>query len=346
MEKMGRRGHGMMRRKGHKGHGKHRKGGKAHKKNKMHKKDKMGWLNLNSDCGLTCAEGEVCLKGPMEAKPMCVSKKDVKKSVKLFHKYQKKEKKAWKEYRKNHYNKSDKKPAKYFAKFGVTDVQKLKLTKEDKMLLKEGGNCPGMAIRAMRKRLMGWFHLLHGQDADARKAANLTSDNIKDFHKHVSTATMTKTLDGSECQCTKSTMWQFGQMDKDGSDGLSVAELAPLLDNSAEPCVRPAVEACDRDADGTVTQAEWCCCFSRMVAPCFNHLAKVQKSGAKDQYVPRCDREGYYLREQCSGDSGAFSCWCVDYNGNKQEGSQAQGRAHCTKKALMELKEKAKQVAN
>jgi len=273
---------------------------------------------------------------------MCVSKKDVKKSMKLFHKYQKKEKKAWKEYKKMHYSK-DNKPAKYFSKFGVTEIEKLKLSKEDKMLLKEGGNCPGVAIRAMRKRLMGWFHLLHGQDADARKAADMEGeDKIKDFHKHVSTATMTKTLDGSECQCTKSTMWQFNQLDKDSSNGLSVSELSYLLDNSAEPCVRPAVEACDKDMDGTVTDVEWCCCFSRMVAPCFNELAKIQKSSIeKDQYIPRCDKEGYYMREQCSSSEGGYRCWCVDYNGNRQEGSEAQGRAHCTKKALMELKKKA-----
>lgn len=51
-----------------------------------------------------------------------------------------------------------------------------------------------------------------------------------------------------------------------------------------------------------------------------------------DALIPRCDKEGYYMREQCKGNpKHGGSCWCVDMNGNEMKGTLKEGRAHCSK---------------
>ena len=49
-------------------------------------------------------------------------------------------------------------------------------------------------------------------------------------------------------------------------------------------------------------------------------------------WVPRCDKEGYYEREQCHDKSGY--CWCVDLNGNMIADTKKYGSAHCSKYRL------------
>ena len=46
-----------------------------------------------------------------------------------------------------------------------------------------------------------------------------------------------------------------------------------------------------------------------------------------DDWKPRCDKEGYYEREQCHDKSGY--CWCVDLNGHQIHGTKKYGSAHC-----------------
>merc|ERR1711936_724445 len=77
----------------------HHKGIKHYKKGKFNHKQKLEWLRLKSDyaCDLNCKDGEVCISGPVEAKPICIRKKDLKK----------REKKAWKKFQKQKYYKSD-----------------------------------------------------------------------------------------------------------------------------------------------------------------------------------------------------------------------------------------------
>ena len=51
--------------------------------------------------------------------------------------------------------------------------------------------------------------------------------------------------------------------------------------------------------------------------------------------MPRCDKEGYYMSEQCQRvDDEKYECWCVDYNGNVEEGSKTNARVDCSKFCL------------
>ena len=47
-------------------------------------------------------------------------------------------------------------------------------------------------------------------------------------------------------------------------------------------------------------------------------------------YIPSCDHEGYYQKEQCMGSApSAQTCWCVTPSGSEIPGSRVIGRAHC-----------------
>lgn len=328
---------------------------KYHKKQYNPKKQMWRMLKIKSakDCGIKCAWGEVCISGPVESKPMCIRKKDLKRSMKLFHRYQKKEMKAWKKFKKDKYNDVDDET--YYAKFDKKDMADLKkkhlasIGYSDHIKKSKGKHsmkafskgvkaegCTTSEFSQMRTRLMGWFHLLHGADHLSKKKEQGTS--LKKFHKHMSVKKELREHDGLKCECFKSAMWQFKQIDKNGDDFLTEPELSPMEENSLEPCMRPYLTSCDQDGDMKLSSNEWCCCFANVVAPCFKKLDDIQRSGDTAAYKPRCDKEGYYMREQCMGDK----CWCVDYNGNELKGSATEGRAHCTKKALLAQEKKDK----
>lgn len=290
----------------------------------------------------------MCISGPVESKPICVLKKDLKKSMKIFQRYQKKEMKAWQQFQSDYHN--DDKMAhahnrvhekgeagaaqgkKYHHELNLhKDWTDRKIDLHPSMPVEAGGpeECSTSQFSQMRTRLMGWFHLLHGQNHLARKGHDVSS--IKHFYKHVSVKKELREHAGNKCECLKSAMWQFLQMDKDSDDHLSDGELS-LLKNSLEPCMQPYLTSCDQNADRKLSSGEWCCCFSNIVAPCFKKVDEIRKSGKPVSFLPRCDKEGYYLREQCSGDSEkSYKCWCVDYNGNEYKGTQTNGRAHCSK---------------
>ncbi|BFZ02749.1 hypothetical protein BsWGS_05788 [Bradybaena similaris] len=331
----------------------HKKAKSAHKEGH---KDHLTWLHINkeSECGIQCKSGEVCITGPIDTKPLCVLKKDLKKSMKMFHRFQKKEMKAWKQFKKEHhsdgsfhadYNSISKK-----SKMDIEEMKKHQLEAQNvdhqKDMVKTKAEfqpfvhlesevpeeCSTSQFTQMRTRLMGWFHLLHGQDHLARKAHD---GNIKHFYKHVSVKKELREHQGNKCECLKSAMWQFLQMDKDGDDYLNGEEMSVLKDNTLEPCMQPYLTSCDQDADGKFSSNEWCCCFSNVVAPCFKKVDETRRSGQPVTYMPRCDKEGYFMREQCSGESEKdFKCWCVDYNGNVHKGTDTNGRAHCNKMSI------------
>lgn len=364
------------------------KGKKPWKKGKFSHKQQLEWLRVKSDkaCEIACKDGEVCISGPVEAKPICVRKKDLKKSMKLFQRYQKKEKKAWKKFQKENYNKKDQ--DQYYSKFDVTDSDSM-MTKEyemkdnkmDKHHMKEmkkhhkkgmkkhhmkgmkkhhmkgmkmhhmedsmkphvpakfskSGVCTIDDFSQIRARMMGWFHLMHGQDHLAKKEMEM---NLKHFHKKVSVQKESRVHNGNQCTCFKSAMWQFKELDKDGNDHLMSDELSMVEENSAEPCIQPYLTSCDLDADGKLSSDEWCCCFANVLAPCLREAAKIQSeeaAGKKATYKPSCDKEGYYHQEQCSEDK----CWCVDYNGNVYKETITEGRAHCHKKDLNDYENKS-----
>ena len=53
-------------------------------------------------------------------------------------------------------------------------------------------------------------------------------------------------------------------MDNDEDDHLTLDEMAILEENKMEPCMKPYLTSCDRDGNGLLSSAEWCCCFSNV----------------------------------------------------------------------------------
>jgi len=386
----------------HHGKGKGEGNHKWNRKDKHHKKygkfsprQNLEWLKAKDGaCEPACTEGDVCITGPVDSKPICVRYKDLKKSMKLFHKYQKKEMKAWRKFKKgkyHHHDDLDKQyPRKMVEKQYSTEVKEAFMDKngfdkhgkhhnhgmhekhdkhgkhekyENHLAMKkqqhlkasgydvdlvskispekkpEEKGCSESDLSQMRSRLSGWFHVLHGVEHLAGKHPDVS---IKHFHKHNSVKKEMRQHRGDSCGCFKSAMWYFTVLDKDGSDALSVGEAAAMEPHSGEPCVDPYLRGCDSDADGKLSSDEWCCCFAHVAPPCFKHLKEIKKSKDSHSYIPRCDKEGYYMREQCSTDKEeGFKCWCSDANGTPLKGTEVEGgRAHCTVAAKMDIKAK------
>lgn len=64
-----------------------------------------------------------------------------------------------------------------------------------------------------------------------------------------------------KCDCLKSVMWEFRQLDADGDHSVNRTELTVIENNELEPCLHPYLWSCDKDFDGQLSRLEWCCCF-------------------------------------------------------------------------------------
>ena len=69
------------------------------------------------------------------------------------------------------------------------------------------------------------------------------------------------------------------------------------------------------------TKIDWCVCYrrngenintpSKNIKSCDCVRAKDDARTSGADYIPQCERSGYYAKKQCS----KGSCWCVDRNG-------------------------------
>ncbi|XP_046575433.1 histidine-rich glycoprotein-like [Haliotis rubra] len=179
----------------------------------------------------------------------------------------------------------------------------------------------------MRQRLTGWFRLLHAEDKEHRRNHH---GNHHKKHHHLSVKKELRDHHDGKCKAQPSVMWKFHTLDVDTDHHLTIAELAEMENNGREPCLRPFLESCDTDRDARLSGHEWRCCFADAIPPCYakqrnNHLET-------EAYIPRCDREGYFEKEQCHGRTmETRTCWCVDLNGNEIPKTRARVRAHCEK---------------
>ena len=63
------------------------------------------------------------------------------------------------------------------------------------------------------------------------------------------------------CLCSKSVMWEFRKQDIKVDGHLTAREMVSMESNRREPCMKPLLKSCDKNADGQLTRGEWCCCF-------------------------------------------------------------------------------------
>lgn len=315
-----------------------------------------------------CGHKEICLVNPKTQEEKCISKKSLREGRRLFRTFHKKKAtlqddtqiKALEEKLLNAEHMKDvyelMKDFKTHGKFGRFDKKAHSVhykkypshndaaKAEDKMVdlkafeqTKLGhvheatsvDECRPHEFYELRKRLVSWFVMLHTESRQdnhhrAKKlhGMKMHGDFKKKHHLDMSSSLVTE--HHGRCACTKSVMWEFRKQDSDADSHLSHKEMTMMESNRREPCMKPFLKSCDFDADSKISMGEWCCCFTDTPAPCEHK----KKTAGPNDWMPKCDKEGFYQREQCDV---AGWCWCVDLNGNKIDGTKVDGSAHCGK---------------
>lgn len=352
--------HGGKRGKNHQHHGHHRNTwdgaeSASSDKHEVHVK-KISWLNVQEVTGCHCKHGEICIEGPDNRQPICVKEHELRESARLFKNYHEMKEAAQRtglEKSEETLNEVDPKhgagvqaDAPHDIHINVTashtqhhpkhDGQHAHRThsnivlnntpyKLDNTLVTEK-HCDNADLDQMRQRLTGWFHLLHGKDHHPHHGHKK--------HRHLSVKKELNDGSKGECDCLKSVMWEFRQLDADNNHKLNSTEIKVIDNNDREPCLHPYLGSCDKNRDDFLSRHEWCCCFPEhdSESPCYAKLKEIESSHQKDGFVPRCDREGYYEKEQCfSTGLNTQTCWCVTPNGSEISGTRTVGRAHCRK---------------
>ncbi|XP_025096739.1 proteoglycan Cow-like [Pomacea canaliculata] len=328
----------------------------------VHKR-KIGWIEVKEVPGCECKGGEICIQGPKHHRPVCIKEHQLKESARLFRRFH--ERKELAEERKNdidHKHRSSFEAPhdlhiSVFAKHKQSHEGKnrpsvsesmhygkrlhlnnMPFNKTEDMPVADapssGTKCDSSALDQMRQRLTGWFHVLRGKNAHH---SGKKHQHKKHHHFSVKKELRDKHPDG-KCSCLRSVMWEFRQIDIDHNHNLNKTELVIVDSNDKEPCLHPYLWSCDKNSDGLLSRSEWCCCFQENgeESPCFKKLKEIESLKNEVSYVPSCDQEGYFEKQQCMGSEQETQvCWCVTPNGSQIPGSRTYGHAHCGKLDVM-----------
>ncbi|KAK7508038.1 hypothetical protein BaRGS_00001003 [Batillaria attramentaria] len=325
---------------------------------------KISWLNVREVSGCNCKHGEICIAGPKKERAICVKEHELRESAQLFKHYHKMKEAAEGtelERSEEELNEVDPRPGSgihldaphldaphnmhinVVAKHNKHHNNGDRKHEHNNVILNNtpykteetqvtGVHCDSAALDQMRRRLTGWFHLLHGKDHHHHGHAHKK-------HRHLSVKKELRDAETGkgQCDCLKSVMWEFRQLDTDGNHKLNSTEMKVIDNNDREPCLHPYLKSCDANDDHVLSRHEWCCCFPQHDddSPCYTKLKEIESAGKPDGYMPRCDREGFYEKEQClSTGHNTQTCWCVTPNGSEIPGSRNFGQAHCGKRMM------------
>ncbi|KAI2658225.1 Testican-2 [Labeo rohita] len=176
--------------------------------------------------------------------------------------------------------------------------------------------CTGQDLADLGDRLRDWFQLLHG-NAKQNNSGRQSTASVFDR--------------GLVAGCKDSIGWMFSKLDTSNDLFLDQSELAAINLEKYEVCIRPFFNSCDSYRDGKVSTAEWCLCFWREKPPCLAEIERIQIQEASKRkpgmYIPSCDEDGYYRKQQCDHIRG--ECWCVDPHGAEATGSRIHGNPDC-----------------
>lgn len=321
------------------------------------------WMSapISKDCKKKCEAGEFCIANKHTREEKCVNLKKFKEGRKLFRKYHKR-KESLKDDMKGvdqklldmkkdlmtvehmrdvydlmeHYKKepiSKPKMLKHDMQVKPAEIVEAKSLKEARSFSTD--ECRPREMYELKKRLTGYFVLIHTESRQKHHRKNHHSHfgkHHKGGHKSLKKDLKSihdvhiETESHGHCKCSKSIMWEFHKQDVNDDGHLTHDELATMEGNMREPCMKPLFKSCDKDKDGRLAHGEWCCCLADTVAPC---AEKKRLTDIKADWVPRCDKEGYFERAQCHEKSKY--CWCVDLNGNMIPETKKYGSAHCGK---------------
>lgn len=79
---------------------------------------------------------------------------------------------------------------------------------------------------------------------------------------------MKKNLAHFPAACKIEAKWMFGHLDINNDGSLSTSELFDLEHDQNERCIKPFIDTCDADSDGSLSTREWCRCFEKTDRPC------------------------------------------------------------------------------
>lgn len=180
-------------------------------------------------------------------------------------------------------------------------------------------------------RLLDWFHILRTsliKDEMRAKGLPLPQDGEVLPKMNLEGA---KTMLFKSDACREPISSVFHDVFDENKDGmLEFSELPGFSEFSMDPCMMAFFEKC-AGRKKSLTEKEFCGCFSSVVPPCLNKLRQnlplllVRGEGhpVPGIHFPSCDQDGYFLPEQCTvlDKQGNKKCWCVDRHGSKIEGT-------------------------
>ncbi|XP_053208571.1 proteoglycan Cow-like isoform X2 [Panonychus citri] len=183
--------------------------------------------------------------------------------------------------------------------------------------------CNKEELKIMGHRLSDWFVVVL---RDQKRSSLNKKDTFMDF------------LTIPDCPNDIANM--FHRLDLDGDLRLSLKELYDLEHDKREKCLKQYLDGCDEDRDTFLNPYEWCSCFDRKSKPCL--IEKSQRKRLYGEYVPKCDKEGFYQSIQCH----LHKCWCVDRYGVEIADTRQIGMPNCDSKDVTIKRKNEKRNSN
>lgn len=211
-----------------------------------------------------------------------------------------------------------------------------------KSLKKQIAICTKEELKTMGDRLSDWFAVVL---RDQKRSQLNKKETFLDYI--------------TSPDCPKDIANMFHRLDTDEDLRLSLKELYDLEHDKREKCLKQYLDGCDEDRDTFLNPYEWCSCFdrkSKLVFPTFTEflypslihpiysysfnwvffhpipgkpclIEKSQRKKVYDEFVPKCDKDGFYQPIQCH----LHKCWCVDRYGIEIENTRQTEIPDCGK---------------